>query len=161
MKVSDSTCHVKSYATHQMMITKLQTYNELYDAQEFARCLEILKTKMESDDWFFGLIRIPKFEYKIEENQITIESEYMFGKQLDISTAARWSSFIYDNMVNVDDSIGFIDYSFDNFIIRSDRPLGIKEPNWTIAYVDLEAFCECTKLKRKEFFEKDYERYML
>jgi hypothetical protein len=161
MKVSDATCHVKPYATHQMMITKLQTYNLLEKAKEFARWLEVLKIKMKSDNWFIGSVRIPKFDYKIQENKITIEAEYMFGKQLDISSASGWRDIIYNDMVDVDKNYGFRDYTFDNFIIRETRPLGIKEPNWTIAYVDLEAFCQCTKVDRIDCFKRHYERWML
>ena len=52
-----------------------------------------------------------------------------------------------------------LNYSYENFIVRGTKPLGKDEQPWKIAYVDLEAFCECTKDDRKKAF-KIYEGSM-
>ena len=47
----------------------------------------------------------------------------------------------------------------ENFIERGTKPLGKDEPPWNLAYVDLEAFCECTKKDREKAF-KTYEELL-
>ena len=178
MKVSDATTHVKYYANHQMVITKLQTFNELEHVQGTEKSLRILQLNMERLNWFLGDIRIPKFNYNVnfEKNQVKIYSEYMFGTQIYPKIAYENKDVIYDSMVNSDQTwfyqegikhittlktknYGFKDYSYENFIVRGTKPLGKDEPHWDIAYVDLEAFCECTNDDRKKAF-KIYEGSM-
>ena len=74
MKVSDATTHVKYYASHQMMITKLQTFNDLKYTAGAEQSLRILQSNMERHNWFLGEISIPKFSYNanLNTNQITI-----------------------------------------------------------------------------------------
>ena len=189
MKVNDATTHVKYYASHQMMITKLQTFNDAVYTQGAEKSLRILQLNMERLNWFLGDIRIPKFNYNVnfEKNQVTIYSEYMFGTQIYPKIAYENKDVIYDSMVNSDQTwfyqeginpakyktydelmterssmsmktvksknYGFKDYSLENFIVRGTKPLGKDEPHWDIAYVDLEAFCECTNDDRKKAFK--------
>lgn len=172
MKVSDATTHVKYYASHQMMITKLQTFNDSAYTEGAEQSLRILQSNMERHNWFLGEIRIPKFHYNVDlnTNQITIFSEYMFGTQINPLTAREFKDTIYDSMVNNDEmwfyqegiklmrsvksvNYGFKDYTLENFIVRGTKPLGKDEPHWNIAYVDIEAFCGCTKDNRKKAFE--------
>jgi len=196
MKVSDATTHVKYYASHQMMITKLQTFNDLKYTAGAEQSLRILQLNMERLNWFLGDIRIPKFNYNVnfEKNQVKIYSEYMFGTQIYPKIAYENKDVIYDSMVNSDQTwfyqeginpakyktydelmtkrssmsmktvksknYGFKDYSLENFIVRGTKPLGKDEPHWNIAYVDLEAFCECTNDDRKIKF-KFYEGEMI
>ena len=195
MKVNDATTHVKYYASHQMMITKLQTFNDAVYTQGAEKSLRILQLNMERLNWFLGDIRIPKFNYNVnfEKNQVKIYSEYMFGTQIYPKIAYENKDVIYDSMVNSDQTwfyqeginpakyktydelmterssmsmktvksknYGFKDYSLENFIVRGTKPLGKDEPHWDIAYVDLEAFCECTNDDRKKAF-KIYEGSM-
>ena len=195
MKVNDATTHVKYYASHQMMITKLQTFNDLKYTAGAEQSLRILQLNMERLNWFLGDIRIPKFNYNVnfEKNQVKIYSEYMFGTQIYPKIAYENKDVIYDSMVNSDQTwfyqeginpakyktydelmterssmsmktvksknYGFKDYSYENFIVRGTKPLGKDEPHWDIAYVDLEAFCECTNDDRKKAF-KIYEGSM-
>ena len=192
MQVSDATTHVKYYASHQMMITKLQTFNDLKYTAGAEQSLRILQLNMERLNWFLGDIRIPKFNYYVnfKTNQVTVYSEYMFGTQMYPDIACENKDIIYDSMVNSDQTwcyqeginpanyktydeleakrssmlmrtvktknYGFKDYSLENFIIRGTKPLGKDEPHWNIAYVDLEAFCECSNDDRKKAF-KTYE----
>ena len=76
----------------------------------------------------------------------------MFGEQLNFWVLGRnyskWKDIIFEDMVIGDDKIGFNDYTLDNFIIRGARPLGNNEPNWEIAYVDLEAYYHLSDLER-------------
>ena len=195
MKVNDATTHVKYYASHQMMITKLQTFNDAVYTRGAEKSLRILQLNMERLNWFLGDIRIPKFNYNVnfEKNQVKIYSEYMFGTQIYPKIAYENKDVIYDSMVNSDQTwfyqeginpakyktydelmterssmsmktvksknYGFKDYSLENFIVRGTKPLGKDEPHWDIAYVDLEAFCECTNDDRKKAF-KIYEGSM-
>tara|TARA_Y100000022_G_scaffold86574_1_gene74614 strand:- start:155 stop:703 length:549 start_codon:yes stop_codon:yes gene_type:complete len=174
MKVSNATTHVKYYASHQMMITKLQTFNDLENFLSAEKNLKVLKSNMEKNNWVFNSIRIPKFDFStnLDKNQITTYSEFMFGTQIHPLIAFQFKDTIYDSMVNAthyndepwfykDDfkliklrnqNWGFKDYSLENFIIRGTKPLGKDEPHWDIAYVDLEAFCECTNDDRKKAF---------
>lgn len=192
MKVNQATTHVKYYASHQMMITKLQTFNDLKYTAGAEQSLRILQLNMERFNWFLGDIRIPKFDYHVDfkTNQVTIYSEFMFGTQLYPNIAYPNKDVIYDSMINSDQiwfyqeginpakyktydelitkrssmsmktvkskNYGFKDYSLENFIMRGTKPLGKDEPHWNIAYVDLEAFCECTNDDRKKAF-KTYE----
>ena len=189
MKVNDATTHVKYYASHQMMITKLQTFNDAVYTRGAEKSLRILQLNMERLNWFLGDIRIPKFNYNVnfEKNQVKIYSEYMFGTQIYPKIAYENKDVIYDSMVNSDQTwfyqeginpakyktydelmterssmsmktvksknYGFKDYSLENFIVRGTKPLGKDEPHWDIAYVDLEAFCECTNDDRKKAFK--------
>ena len=172
MQVSDATTHVKYYASHQMMITKLQTFNDLKYTAGAEQSLRILQLNMERLNWFLGDIRIPKFNYNVnfEKNQVTIYSEYMFGTQIHPLIANEFKDTIYNNMVNSNktwiyqegiqlirtlktENYGFKDYSLENFIIRGTKPQAKDEPHWNIAYVDIEAFCECTEDDRKKAFK--------
>tara|TARA_B100001057_G_scaffold23815_1_gene22037 strand:- start:792 stop:1337 length:546 start_codon:yes stop_codon:yes gene_type:complete len=174
MKVNEATTHVKYYASHQMVITKLQTFNDSVYTQGAEKGLRILQLNMERLNWFLGDIRIPKFNYNVnfKTNQVTIYSEYMFGTQINPLIAREFKDTIYDSMVNTDQTwvyqevdefararshktknYGFKDYSLENFIVRGTKPLGKDEAHWNIAYVDLEAFCECTYDDRKIKFE--------
>ena len=45
MKISDATTHVKYYASHQMMITKLQTFNDIKYTAGAEQSLRILQLK--------------------------------------------------------------------------------------------------------------------
>jgi len=161
MKVSEATTHVKYYASHQMMITKLQTFNDLKYTSGAEQSLRVLKSTMEDCDWFLGDIKIPKFDYDVnfDKNQITTHSEFMFGTQVNWNSGWRLKDFIYDNMVDIDGDYGFKDYSLENFIERGNKPLGKNESPWNLAYVDLEAFCKCTKDDRKKAF-KTYEELL-
>jgi len=188
MKVSNATTHVKYYASHQMMITKLQTFNDLKYTAGAEKSLRLLQLNMEKNDWFLGEIRIPRFNYNInfKTNQVVIFSEYMFGTQINPLTAREFKDTIYNSMVSNEQSwiyqegiqflrsndeklkikavkekdYGFKDYTLENFIIRGTKPLGKDEPHWDIAYVDIEAFCGCTKDDRKKAF-KFYEGEMM
>lgn len=163
MKVSDCTAHVKKSATHRMMITKLQTYKDDELATLRANNLQVLKDNAETSNWFVNSIRIPRFDFVQEENVITIQSEFMFGRQLHPQEGKDWHQRIYDEMVDTNDIngyYGFKDYTFMNFIIRGNHPLSNDEPNWNISYVDLEGFCRCTKEDRKVNFAKNYERWL-
>lgn len=172
MKISDATTHVKYYASHQMMITKLQTFNDIKYTAGAEQSLRILQLNMERLNWFLGDIRIPKFNYNVnfEKNQVTIYSEYMFGTQIHPLIANEFKDTIYNNMVNSNktwiyqegiqlirtlktENYGFKDYSLENFIIRGTKPQAKDEPHWNIAYVDIEAFCECTEDDRKKAFK--------
>tara|TARA_B100001094_G_scaffold287472_1_gene303047 strand:+ start:507 stop:1088 length:582 start_codon:yes stop_codon:yes gene_type:complete len=104
MKVSDATTHVKYYASHQMMITKLQTFNDIKYTAGAEQSLRILQLNMERFNWFLGDIRIPKFNYTVnfDKNQITTYSEYMFGTQIYQKIAYENKDVIYDSMVNSD-----------------------------------------------------------
>jgi len=178
MKVSDATTHVKYYASHQMVITKLQTFNDAVYTHGAEKSLRILQLNMERLNWFLGDIRIPKFNYNVnfEKNQVTIYSEYMFGTQVNWNSGWRLKDVIYDSMIKNDQTwiyqegiehirtlktknYGFKDYSLENFIERGNKPLGKNEPEWNLAYVDLEAFCECTKEDREKAF-KTYEELL-
>ena len=171
MKVNQATTHVKYYASHQMVITKLQTFNELEHVQGTEKSLRILQLNMERLNWFLGDVRIPKFNYNInyKTNQVTTFSEFMFGTQIHPKTAFSFRDTIYNSMINNDETwiyqegielmrtlktenYGFKDYSLENFITRGTKPLGKGEPHWDLAYVDLEAFCQCTKYDRKKAF---------
>jgi len=172
MKVSEATTHVKYYASHQMVITKLQTFKDTSHTQGAEKSLRLLQLNMERHNWFLGDIRIPKFNYNInlKTNQVTIYSEYMFGTQIHPLIANEFKDTIYNNMVNCDKTwiyqegiqlirtlktknYGFKDYSLENFIIRGTKPQAKDEPHWNIAYVDIEAFCECTEDDRKKAFK--------
>jgi len=195
MRISEATTHVKYYASHQMMITKLQTFNDIKYTAGAEQSLRVLQLNMERLNWFLGDIRIPKFSYTVnfETNQITTHAEYMFGTQVNWNSGSRFKDVIYDSMVNSDQTwfyqeginpakyktydelkikrasmvmrtrkstnYGFKDYSLENFIERGTKPLGKDEPDWNLAYVDLEAFCECTNDDRKKAF-KTYEELL-
>ena len=188
MNVNEATTHVKYYANHQMMITKLQTFNDSVYTEGAEKSLRLLQLNMERLNWFIGDIRIPRFNYNInfKTNQVVIFSEYMFGTQVNPLTAHEFKDIIYDSMVSNEQSwiyqegiqflrsndkklkittvtekdYGFKDYSLENFIVRGTKPLGKDEPYWDIAYVDIEAFCGCTKDDRKKAF-KFYEGEMM
>ena len=106
MKVSDATTHVKYYANHQMVITKLQTFNELEHVQGTEKSLRILQLNMERLNWFLGDVRIPKFNYNInyKTNQVTTFSEFMFGTQIHPKTAFSFRDTIYNSMINNDET---------------------------------------------------------
>ena len=105
MQVSDATTHVKYYASHQMMITKLQTFNDLEHSKVAEKNLKILKSNMEDNNWFFNSIRIPKFDFStnFDKNQIIIYSEFMFGTQVNWNSGWRLKEFIYDSMVDTNE----------------------------------------------------------
>ena len=166
MEVTSCTTHVKKHAKHQMMITKLQTYNDVTYAKYRSSDLDVLKRNCEERNWFFGSIKIPKFEYVIKENKILIQSEFMFGVQLNQVDIPDHQSTIYNELVNIDnieELYGFKDLTLDNFIIRSDdgKQLDNNEPYWNFAYVDHEGFTKCTKKDKKKKFEEQIKRWIL
>ena len=161
MKVSDAITHEKYYANHQMIITKLQTFNDPIYTKGTEKSLRILKSTMENRNWFFNEIKIPRFNFDVDldKNQIVTYSEFMFGTQVNWNSGWRLKDFIYNSMVDTDEDYGFKDFSLENFIERGTKPLGKDEPPWDLAYVDLEAFCECTKKDREKAF-KTYEELL-
>jgi hypothetical protein len=152
IKVSEATVHRKPHVKHQLMITKLCTFDEQHRLEHNVKNLEKLKSKISPTNYFCGRIKIPKFSYEVKGKQLTIKMEYMFGEQLNFWVLGRnyskWKDIIFEDMVIADDKIGFNDYTLDNFIIRGARPLGNNEPNWEIAYVDLEAYYHLSDLER-------------
>ena len=148
MKITDATTHRKPYGNHQMMISKLCTYDCKRILIRTVENLNMLKKKVETNNYFYGRFRIPKFSYEIKGLQLHINMEFMFGKQLNPSRIpnghwAQWKKIrdmVYEDMVNIDDPMAFTDFTLDNFIVRGGKPLGEGDQPWEIAYVDLEAY---------------------
>lgn len=157
MKISEATIHRKPYANHQMMITKLCTYDHINILNWTVSNLEQLKSEVEDNNWFYRRIRIPKFSYVAKKNQLMIKMEFMFGKQLNLSSSnkQKWKNIVWEDMVNIDDRYAFKDYNLDNFILRGTKPQGENDPPWEIAFVDLEAYVETKKSDRITSFEND------
>ena len=146
MKITDATTHRKPYANHQMMISKLCTYDHKRTLIRNVKNLNTLKKKVETNNYFYGRFRIPKFTYEIKGLQLHMNIEFMFGKQLcrygmmGRKTFSAFRDMVYEDMINIDDPMAFIDFNLDNFIIRGSKPLGEGDQPWEIAYVDLEAY---------------------
>ena len=164
MKITDATTHKKpnvrghAYANHQMMISKLCTYDLKRTLIRNVENLNMLKKKVETNNYFYGRFRIPKFSYEIKGLQLHINMEFMFGKQLNRSgmmgrkTFSAFRDMVYEDMVNINDPMAFIDFNLDNFIIRGSKPLGEGDQPWEIAYVDLEAYTgPCADAPTKTF----------
>ena len=156
MKISEATIHRKPYGNHQMMITKLCTYDNRSHLDWTYRNLEKLRNEVEPNNWFYGRIRIPKFSVEVKKKQMMIKMEFMFGKQLNLSSVnQKWKDIVWNDMVNVKGHTAFKDYNLDNFIIRGTKPQGENEIPWEIAYVDLEAYAETIKSYRITSFLSD------
>ena len=158
MKITDATTHRKPYGNHQMMISKLCTYDLKRTLIRNVENLNMLKKKVETNNYFYGRFRIPKFSYEIKGLQLHINMEFMFGKQLCRSgmmgrkTFSAFRDMVYEDMVNIDDPMAFIDFNLDNFIVRGGKPLGEGDQPWEIAYVDLEAYTgPCADAPTKAF----------
>ena len=153
MKITDATTHRKPYANHQMMISKLCTHDRERTLIHTVENLNMLKKKVETNNYFYGRVRIPKFSYKIKGLQLHMNMEFMFGKQLNPSRMKKKiRDMVYEDMVNIDDPMAFIDFNLDNFIVRGSKPLGEGDQPWEIAYVDLEAYTgPCADAPTKAF----------
>ena len=153
MKITDATTHRKPYANHQMMISKLCTHDRERTLIHTVENLNMLKKKVETNNYFYGRFRIPKFSYEIKGLQLHINMEFMFGKQLNPSRMKKKiRDMVYEDMVNIDDPMAFIDFNLDNFIVRGGKPLGEGDQPWEIAYVDLEAYTgPCADAPTKAF----------
>jgi len=56
---------MEGYSKAIMMITKLQTFNDIKYTAGAEQSLRVLQLNMERLNWFLGDIRIPKFNYYV------------------------------------------------------------------------------------------------
>ena len=154
MKITDCTKHKKYYATHQLMMSKLCTYENAYTLMWNIRNLQKLKEKLEDTNYFYGRFRIPKFSFETRGLQLYLKMEYMFGKQVYKELVTKeLRDMVWEDMVNTDDTYAFKDLNLDNFIRRGTKPLAEGDPYWEYAYVDLEAYSTSDKPKRVDKFK--------
>jgi len=192
MNIEEAEIHQKEFQKTQMMITKLSIYDpdlpmlgggSLCDFHYNA--LINLKSVCEDNDYFFGSIRIPRFEFeRIDDNTILNKIEFLFGRQLntvDIAHNERISDQIWEDIVinkkdnkvlhtHLDGQIkrrfAFNDFQSDNFIINTGKKLSSDAKPWTLAYVDLEAFVPCSiPISKNNFIEmalgfKNYRKHI-
>jgi len=172
MRITNCTAQIKPYARHQLMITKLQTFKRIHQARDAALRLKILKSVMKRQKWFIGRVRIPKFDYVLEGKKLITNSEFMYGKQFWPDNAKTLKDVIHDDLVQwsyidrlhgdilnqkiLPMEYGFIDFNLENFVIRNRDLIGKGEKNWEFAFVDLEAFGECSLEERTDKWIKQY-----
>lgn len=63
----------------------------------------------------FGRVLVPKFDYKVVDNDIVLEVEYIKGYAM--GSASLYRKIILDDVVNRDNDWTFDDYDFSNFVI--------------------------------------------
>tara|TARA_B100000927_G_C16407039_1_gene445758 strand:- start:214 stop:729 length:516 start_codon:yes stop_codon:yes gene_type:complete len=167
MKIEDTITHDKIDQTQQMLLTKLCCYDPdvvipghknlsyFYEYQ-----YELLKNTCAANNYFFGQIRIPRFEvYRIDENTLKIENEYIFGRQLHYEHEFfdYYKEIIYNSLVlRSYKHVSCNDFGPDNFILKGSKKGIESDVDWEISYVDLEGFFIDISLEtRKRTFEKD------
>ena len=111
---------------------------------QIAERLEKLKT-----DKFSGRIRIPYFEYEIEDNALIIQTEYIKGRPL----VNKEISYIYDNIVCRSDDWSFLDSNTSNFVVDDFHYKD--EISSPIYVIDLDTYQECSIEERKRRWSKD------
>ena len=97
--------------TRLTSFTIVKTILFRYDAAEVVSNLEKLRTEK------FKRIFIPDFDYSVNGNELTIESEYIKGNHIDL----RHMDILYEDLVMHQDSHSFHDYQFCNYIVRDDK----------------------------------------
>ena len=171
MHIEDTLQHKKEFCTSQIKVTKLVRYADIpmekpwksqFDFQY--NCLKRLKEDCEENNYFFGEVRIPKFDFEMyDDHSILIESELLFGRQLTSLDMHAYASHgkpilktIWDSVVSypdVPDRYGFRDLNADNFIERGKKKLMEGEPEWQLGFVDIESYQPCDlKESKREFF---------
>ena len=106
--------------TSSITLIKKHTYSSYFEAEEKVLMLKKLKQKSRE----FLPIRIPEFKYSHKQYSpvITIESEFIRGRQLltgDLSIKDRkYFDMIIKHLVLREDSFSCSDYASHNFIIH-------------------------------------------
>lgn len=93
-----------------------------HDVQPIVANLELLKTTS------FNHITIPEFSYTVDDQLITIESEFIKGNFIDITDM----DVLYSDLVMHPGDYSFKDYQFSNYIRRDEK----------IYAVDVDDFCK-------------------
>ena len=134
----------KSYRKTSFSIIKHTTYSKTEDAIDVADRLEGLK-----HDKFSGRIKIPYFEFKLEDNNLTIQSKYIKGRPL----VKEEMKHIYENIVCRTNPWTFLDCNPDNFVV-DDHKLHF-DGKALIYIVDLDSYKKCDKEEREKRWAKN------
>lgn len=137
--------HNEFYRKTSFSIVKHTTYSKTEDAQRHVKRLEKLKI-----DKFSGRIKIPYFEFKVKQNTLIIQSEFIKGRPLSFKNEL---TYIYENIVCRPSSWSFLDCNTSNFIVDDH---GYKDNISSPIYiVDLDSYKECSVEERKKRWRDD------
>ena len=113
-----------------------------YGLEYQVECLEKLK------ECKFNRILIPKFDYGVFENVLTIHMQYIKGKQITLENRYKYKKIIYEDLVYSSNPISVMGYTIENFIVsREDNQL---------YFIDLEDIRFSTIEERKEKYNIDW-----
>ena len=138
--------HNKTFVTHQMLLSKISTYDSLARAVHQEDMYNLLYDNRES----FSRIYIPQFTHSRYQNEIKLEMEFVWGVQMCITTPQSYYKIIYEDIVLSDKKNGFKDLTYHNFIVMENNYL---------AYVDLESYGYWTIAQRRSEFLKGICRF--
>ena len=113
----------ETYRKTSFSIIKHTTYSKTEDAIDVANRLERLKEDRFEHD---GKIKVPYFEFKVEDNVLIYQSEYIKG----VAPTNNDMKHVYEKLVYRPGAYTFLDYTPQNFIV--DR--------WGIHIVDLDSY---------------------
>ena len=113
----------KPYRKTSFSILKHTVYSSSDEAQMRAERLQKLKEDSFEND---GKIKVPYFEFKVEDNVLIYQSEYIKG----VAPTNNDMKHVYEKLVYRPGAYTFLDYTPQNFIV--DR--------WGIHVVDLDSY---------------------
>ncbi len=106
---------------------------------EEVRILNLLK------DLDFNMVKIPNYTFSCYKNVLTINMEYIKGKQITPHTAPEFKNVVLRDLVNSPNSISAAGYAPSNFIFNKQG----------LYFVDLEDMREISKEDRMKKFLKE------
>lgn len=127
---------------HEFSITKIFKFDdEPWKLEYHAHLFSLLQ---EDDD--FGDIKIPKFEFKVLDKQLIVNSEYIKGRQWQDGDLWDNADLIANNLVLKEGNYSMNDYTPWNFVTEVDTN--------DIYYVDCEGYDKCTISERARILEQ-------
>jgi len=131
----------RPHGSHQFSITKIITYDDHEQLKYYSNLYSLLK-----EDTDFGDIKVPKFDFEVNDTDLIVKSEYIKGRQWQADDFWLNYDLIANNLVMRENDYSFKDYDPTNFIAETNTN--------QIYYVDFEGYDKCTIQERAELLKQ-------
>ena len=132
----------ETYRKTSFSILKHNVYTSSDEAQRHADKLQKLK---EDSFKYDGKIKVPYFEFKVEDNVLIYQSEYVKG----VAPTNNDMKHVYEKLVYRPCAYTFLDYTPSNFIVDK----------WGIHVVDLDSYGSHDFEKRMKRWNETIKKY--
>ena len=141
----------KTYKTingiHKFSLTKIIQFDNTDPLKYYEHLYGLLK-----EDNDFGDIKIPKFDFKVKDTQLIVNSEFIKGRQWQDDDLWHNSELVFNNLVLKDGDYSFKDYNAHNFISESETD--------DLYYVDFEGYDYCDIKERSHLLQKELDKVL-